>query len=117
MSSGEARAAVDEQLKALADPTRRKILHLVAEREISASEVASTFDLTRPAVSQHLKVLLEAGLLSVREEGTRRFYASDRNSLRDMFERLDDYWSLGLVRLQRAAERGSKRSKRGPRKR
>lgn len=106
---------VDDQMKALADPTRREILHLVAEREIAASEVARTFDLTRPAVSQHLKVLLDAGLLQVREEGTRRLYSSDRDSLRAVFERLDDYWSLGLVRLQRAAERGAKRKGRGRR--
>ena len=96
---------VDEQMKALSDPTRREILHLVADREIAASEVARTFDLTRPAVSQHLKVLLDAGLLRVREEGTRRLYATDRESLRRVFARLDEYWSLGLLRLQRAAER------------
>ena len=101
---------MDEQLRALADPTRREILHLVAEREISASEVARTFDLTRPAVSQHLRILREAGLLSVREEGTRRYYATDRASLRAMFERLDEYWSVGLVRLQRSAERSRRRS-------
>ena len=117
-SRGGRPGAVDEQMKALSDPTRREILHLVAEREIAASDVASAFDLTRPAVSQHLMVLLDAGLLSVREDGTRRLYSTDRDSLRSMFERLDEYWSLGLVRLQRAAERGAarrRRSKRGSR--
>ncbi len=92
-------------MRALSDPTRREILHLVAEREVAASEVARAFDLSRPAVSQHLKVLLDARLLTVREEGTKRLYASDRASLRDVFAQLDTYWSLGLVRLQRAAER------------
>ena len=97
--------AIDAQLRALADPTRREVLHLVAQREVSATEVARRFELTRSAVSQHLRILLDAGLLSVREEGTRRFYSTDRETLRALFARLDDYWSLGLVRLQRAAER------------
>ena len=103
---------LDERMKALSDPTRREILHLVAEREIAASEVATAFDLTRAAVSQHLKVLLDAGFLTVREDGTRRLYATDRSSLRETFERLDDYWSLGLVRLQRAAEGSAARNRR-----
>ena len=53
--------------------------------------------------------LLDAGLLSVREEGTRRLYTTDRDSLREVFQGLDEYWSLGLLRLQRAAERRRRR--------
>jgi DNA-binding transcriptional ArsR family regulator len=66
-------SGMDAQLRALAGPKRRQILELVRERELSAGEIASHFAVTRPAVSQHLAVLREAGLVAERRAGTRRF--------------------------------------------
>jgi len=65
---------VDAVLNALAEPRRRRVLALVRERELAAGEIAARFDVTRPAISQHLRVLRTAGLLVERREGTRRLY-------------------------------------------
>jgi DNA-binding transcriptional ArsR family regulator len=65
----------DAVLRALAEPHRRRILTLVADREVPAGEIAQHFDITHQAVSQHLKVLRDAGLLNERRDGTRRLYA------------------------------------------
>src|SRR2546430_615269 len=67
-------SSVEAALKAIAAPRRRQILTLVRDGELSAGEIASHFDITRPAVSQHLNVLKEAGLVSERRNGTRRLY-------------------------------------------
>ncbi len=96
---------MEEQLQAVADPTRREILHLAAEGEVTVGELARQFDITRPAVSQHLRVLREAGLVNVRPEGTRRLYSTDRDALAELLAWLDDFWSTGLLRLKSAAER------------
>lgn len=74
-------------LEALSDPTRRRIVELLAERERSAGEIASHFDTSRPGVSRHLRVLREAGLVQVREEAQRRLYSLDARPL----EELDDW--------------------------
>jgi len=66
--------ATDEALKAVAEPRRRAILRLVAEDELPAGEIAAAFDVSRTAVSQHLTVLKNAGLLTERRDGTRRLY-------------------------------------------
>src|ERR1035437_10447740 len=66
--------ATDEALKAIADPRRRAILRLVADYELPAGEIAAAFDVSRTAVSQHLTVLKNAGLLTERRDGTRRLY-------------------------------------------
>src|SRR5918998_2627564 len=66
--------AMEAALKAIAAPHRRQILSLVREDELSAGEIAAHFDVTRPAVSQHLTVLKEAGLVDERRNGTRRLY-------------------------------------------
>ncbi len=115
---------MEERLQAVADPTRRQILHLVAEQEITAGELASRFEVTRPAVSQHLRVLLEAGLIQVRRDGTRRLYSADREALAEVIAWLDDFWSTGLLRLRGAAEQragaatsGTKRKKKKGRSR
>ena len=95
---------LEQQLQAVADPTRRQILKLAADEPLTSGEIAARFRMTRPAVSQHLKVLREAGLIRVRAEGTKRRYTTSRGALLSLFEQLDDYWSLGLLRLKRAAE-------------
>ena len=71
-------SAVEAALKAIAAPNRRRMLRLVWDAELTAGEIASHFELTRPAVSQHLGVLKEAGLVSERREGTRRLYRASR---------------------------------------
>src|SRR5919199_3951213 len=98
--------AVDEALRAVADPTRRTILRLVRDRELPAGEIAAHFTtMSRPAVSQHLRVLAGAGLVDVRADGIRRLYRWRRDGLRDAHAFLDEMWSDGLARLKAAAER------------
>jgi DNA-binding transcriptional ArsR family regulator len=90
--------------RAIAEPRRRAILRLVRDRELSAGEIASHFDVTRPAVSQHLTVLREAGLLAERREGTRRLYQVRPEGLEGLRAFLDEFWASGLERLKLAAE-------------
>jgi DNA-binding transcriptional ArsR family regulator len=74
-----------EPLQVIAEPSRRRILGLVWDRELSASEIADHFDSTFGAVSQHLTVLRDAQLVSVRQQGTRRFYRANREALEAMW--------------------------------
>ena len=69
---------------ALGDPTRRRIVELLAERELAAGEIARRFDMTAPAVSQHLKILRNAELIRVRSEAQRRIYALEPRGLADL---------------------------------
>lgn len=85
--------AYQEVLTALADPTRRGILEALREQSKSVGELTSTQTVSRPAVSQHLKVLHQAGLVSVAGEGTRRIYSVKRDGLTDLHNYLDSYWS------------------------
>ena len=101
MNAGPARQAA---LRVIADPTRREILHILADREVAASEVAASFEMTRSAVSQHLSVLAAVNLVTVRKDGTRRLYKVNQEELRELLKWLDGYWSTGLFRLQRAVE-------------
>ena len=94
----------DEVLRALAEPRRRAILRLVADDELSAGEIAAAFEVTRPAVSQHLTVLKNAGLVSERREGTRRLYRGAPAGLREVRDLLDDLWSSSLSVARRLAE-------------
>ena len=95
---------MDEQLKALADPTRREILRRLLEEEFPAGEIAGAFAVSRPAVSRHLKVLREAGLVTVRNRGTSRYYRTDRDALMAVRGRLDAFWENGLPKLKAAVE-------------
>lgn len=97
---------MDEALRAVADPTRRAILRLVRDGELAAGEIATHFpSMSRPAVSQHLRVLTDAWLVDVRPDGNRRMYRWRREGLRDAAAFLDEMWSDGLARLKAAAER------------
>jgi len=100
---------VEAALKAIAEPNRRRILQLVWDEELSAGEIASHFDVSRPAVSQHLTVLKEAGLVSERRDGTKRLYRAHSNGLADLKAFLDDFWGDRLEVLRREAEREEKR--------
>src|SRR5687767_3221485 len=90
--------------RAIAEPRRREILRLVRDGEMAAGEIASHFDVSRPAISQHLTVLREAGLVAERREGTRRLYSARPEGLQELREYLDGFWTFGLQRLRRAAE-------------
>ncbi len=100
--------ATDEALKAIAEPRRRAILRLVADGELAAGEIAAAFDVSRTAVSQHLTVLKNAGLLDERRDGTRRLYRARPEGLAELREFLNDIWasSLDVARRLVEAERG-----------
>src|SRR5256712_6733587 len=103
---------MEAALKALAEPHRRRILTLIRNDELSAGEIASHFPLTRPAVSQHLTVLKEAGLVHERRNGTRRLYSVRPEGLTDVKAFLESFWDERLEALKREAER-EERKKRG----
>jgi DNA-binding transcriptional ArsR family regulator len=95
---------MEAALKAIAAPHRRQILSLVREDELSAGEIAAHFDVTRPAVSQHLTVLKEAGLVEERRNGTRRLYRVRPAGLEPIREFLEQFWDERLEALKRVAE-------------
>ena len=93
-------AAID----ALAEPRRREILHLVRDRELAAGQIAAHFDVTRQAVSQHLRNLADAGLITERREGARRIYRVRPEGLIELRAFLEDFWSDRLGALKREVE-------------
>lgn len=95
---------MERTLKALAAPVRREILHLVWTEERSAGEIAERFEVTFGAVSQHLKVLRDAGLVQVRPEGRRRWYRARREALGPLARALEAEWGGHLARLKTLAE-------------
>ena len=96
---------MEAALKAIAEPRRRQILQLVRSEELSAGEIASHFEVTRPAISQHLTVLKEAGLVDERRNGTRRLYRARPTGLTELREFLESFWGERLEALQEQAER------------
>jgi DNA-binding transcriptional ArsR family regulator len=92
-------------LSALSDPTRRTIFERLAEQPSAVGELASTLPVSRPAVSQHLKVLKDAGLVIDRRDGNRRIYQLDPSGLAELRDYLDRFWRVGLARFKAAAER------------
>ena len=89
---------------ALADPTRRVIVGRLAERPWAVGELADTLPVTRPAVSQHLKLLKEAGLVTDRAEGNRRIYRLDPRGLDAMRRELDGFWTQALANFKALVE-------------
>jgi DNA-binding transcriptional ArsR family regulator len=96
---------MEAALKAIAAPHRRRILSLVRDDELSAGEIAAHFDVTRPAVSQHLNVLKEAGLVNERRNGTRRLYRARPEGLVPVKQFLEEFWDPRLEALKREVER------------
>src|SRR5438477_13177136 len=94
---------MDTAIRAIAEPRRREILRLVWDSERSSGEIASHFDITGPAVSQHLKVLREAGLVNERREGTRHLFSANRLTLQALRDPLAWMWDDGLAGLKRLA--------------
>ena len=99
-----------EIFEAIAQPKRREILRLLAEGELSAGEVASRFDVTQPAISQHLKVLKQTGLVSERRAGTRRLYSVRAEGLAYLHSFLAEVMPDRLERLKQLAEAEEARS-------
>jgi DNA-binding transcriptional ArsR family regulator len=97
--------AVQAALNAIAEPRRREILRLVRDQEMTAGRIASHFEVTRPAVSQHLRVLHGAGLVSVRRDGTRRIYRARPQGLAQLRTFLDEFWGDRLGALKREIEK------------
>lgn len=93
---------------ALADQTRREIFERLARNPSAVGELARTLPVSRPAVSQHLKVLQDAGLVSHHRDGTRRIYAVDPAALEAVRQYFDRFWSLSLSRFKAAAEKRSR---------
>jgi DNA-binding transcriptional ArsR family regulator len=104
-----------EAIAALADPTRRRILELLADGERSAGELAAEFAVSRPAVSRHLRVLRETGLVNVRDDAQRRLYSIDPAPLAELDEWLARYrtfWSQRLDALETELRRAKRRKER-----
>ena len=89
---------------ALADPTRREIFERIAQRPAAVSEIAAQLPVSRPAVSQHLRVLKEAGLVSESKHGTRRVYRLEPRGVEAMRSYLDRFWDQALAAFKAAAE-------------
>jgi len=96
---------MEAALKAIAEPRRRQILTLVRDEELPAGEIAAHFDVSRPAVSQHLNVLKEAGLVTERRNGTRRLYRARPEGLAELKVYLEGFWDERLDALKREAEK------------
>src|SRR3954466_6291545 len=96
---------MEAALKAIAAPRRRQILSLIRAGELSAGEIAAQVDVTPPAVSQHLNVLKEAGLVTERRNGTRRLYRVRPEGLAQLKAFLEEFWDERLDALKAEAER------------
>jgi DNA-binding transcriptional ArsR family regulator len=92
---------------ALSDPTRRQVLERLADGPRAVGELAEGLPVSRPAVSQHLKVLKEAGLVNDRQEGARRIYAIDPGGLGAMRAWLDQFWETALAAFKDEAQRAA----------
>jgi len=103
-------------LTALSDPTRQRIVEMLSSRELSAGQIAAKFEMSAPAVSQHLKVLKDAKLVRVRAEAQRRIYALDREGFEEMDEwlkRIRRFWVGKLDLLEQALKDDDRKSTRG----
>lgn len=101
-----------DRFAALADPTRRKIVELLWEKERTAGAIGAEFPISPPAISQHLKTLREAQLVRVRIDGQRRIYSLDPEGFAEMgewFDRMRPFWSDRLDRLERELKKGEKK--------
>jgi len=92
-------------LEALGDPTRRAIFERLADRPSAVGQLAALLPVSRPAVSQHLKVLKDAGLVIDRPDGNRRIYQLDPNGIGELRDYLDRFWGSALTAFKTKAER------------
>src|SRR3954454_22458970 len=103
--------AYADALNALGDPTRRVIVERLKDGARAVGEIARDLPVSRPAVSQHLRVLREAGLVRDRREGTRRLYELDPEGLAELRGYLDSFWDAGLAGFKAAAEAEERRTR------
>ena len=105
---------MDDQLRALTNPTRREILRCLSSGERSAGDIARRFRQTRPAISHHLAQLCDAGLLSVRRQAQSRLYSIDSAAVAALRARFNEFWDDALPRLKNVVETDlkAKRAKR-----
>ena len=99
-----------DPLRAIAEPRRQAILRLVRDRELSVGDIAARFEVTAPAISQHLKVLRECGLLAERRDGTRRYYRARPEGLAPLVELINEFWDVRLPALKEDVEAAARRS-------
>ncbi|WP_370138096.1 ArsR/SmtB family transcription factor [Streptacidiphilus sp. EB103A] len=97
-----------EAMQIVAEPRRREILRLVWDAELSAGEIADRFEVTFGAVSQHLKVLREAGLVTLRQDGRKRYYRADREAMGPLADYLQAMWATRLDALASLAEQAER---------
>jgi DNA-binding transcriptional ArsR family regulator len=93
-----------ERMDALGDPTRRAIFERLAKGPTAVSQIAQELPVSRPAVSQHLKVLAQAGLVTHRKEGTKRLYQLDPNGVHALKTYFDRFWTQALASFKEAVE-------------
>ena len=108
-----------QSLAAIADPTRRRIVELLAQRDRTAGELVDEFDMSAPAISQHLNVLREAGLVTTRAEGQTRIQTlnpTGLDELGDWLERTRNFWSQRLDALERELKADDERNQRKKKK-
>ena len=103
--------AYAQALQALGDPTRRAVLEELRHGPRAVGEIASGLPVSRPAVSQHLRVLKEAGLVTERQNGTRRLYRVDPDGLAELREYLEGFWEEALANFKASAEKEEGRKK------
>jgi DNA-binding transcriptional ArsR family regulator len=100
----------DRALGALADPTRRAIFEFLSDRPSAVGELAARLPVSRPAVSQHLKVLKDAGLVAEERQGNRHIYQLDPSGVAELRDYLDRFWTQGLAGFKAKAEQRKERS-------
>jgi DNA-binding transcriptional ArsR family regulator len=98
--------AYGEAIAALADPTRRTVFERLREGPRPVGEIARGLPVSRPAVSQHLRVLKAAGLVRERREGTRNYYSVDGDALAELREYFENFWDEALAAFKEHAEKG-----------
>ena len=102
---------MNDVMQALAQPTRREILQLVLSEELSAGEIATHFKVSRPAISQHIKVLKDTNLVVERRDGTRRMYRAHPEGMADLRKFLDLFWNYRLKLLKDEVEAAEERKR------
>jgi DNA-binding transcriptional ArsR family regulator len=101
-----------DAVRVIAEPRRRRILQLIWDQELAAGDIAAQFDVSFGAVSQHLQVLRDAGLVLFRKEGTKRYYRANRDGMGPLAGYLESMWSANLDALAVLAERAERETER-----
>ena len=100
---------IQQAIHSLSVPTRRDILSILRNGELTSSEIASKFELSAPAISQHLKILEKSGLVVMRKVGTKRYYRIRSEGFAELVQFIDQFWDTSLLSLKEAAEEEERR--------